>query len=139
MQEECGACFPSFLLQPLLKVGAGEPLGSTDSSALRSQKFHELLWRMNHALGLEKPQNQNRQGLGASPPCGWAVGGCSRGSRGRVTFCSIWGWQQGLASSGQALVTGQPSQKLDSALSLSQTTSVAVVDPGFYDSLRSRR
>lgn len=74
MQEECGACFPSFLLQPLLKVGAGEPLGSTDSSALCSQKFHELPWDMNHTLGLEKPQNQNRQGLGASPPWGWAVG-----------------------------------------------------------------
>ena len=64
MQEECGACFPSFLLQPLLKVGAGEPLGSTDSSALCSQKFHELPWDMNHTLGLEKPQNQTDRGLG---------------------------------------------------------------------------
>lgn len=54
MQEECGACFPSFLLQALLKVGAEEPLGSTGSSALHSQKFHELLWDMNHAFGLEK-------------------------------------------------------------------------------------
>lgn len=48
MQEECGVSFPSFLLQPLLKQG------STDSSALRSQKFHELFWDMNHASGLEK-------------------------------------------------------------------------------------
>lgn len=84
----------------------------------------------------KKLQNQNQRRLGASPPRGWAVGGCSGGSWGRVTFCCIWGWRRGLVSSGQALVTDQPSQKLDSALSLSQIPSVAV-DPWFYDSLRS--
>lgn len=36
------------------KVGAGEPLRKTDdSSALSFQKFHKLVWVVNHAPGLE--------------------------------------------------------------------------------------
>lgn len=91
---------------------------------------------MNHAFGLGKSfRESNRRRLTASHRGGglWVA---VRGSWGEVTFCCIWGWRPGLVSSGQALVTDQPSQKLDSALSLSQITSVAV-DPSFYDSLRS--
>lgn len=76
MQEERGVSFPSFLLPPPLKRG------STDFSALRSQKFHELFWDMNHASGLEKAAEPKPMEARASPPWGRAVGGCSGGSRG---------------------------------------------------------
>lgn len=55
IQEECGACVPSFFFQLPPKVGAGEPLRSPDdASALGFQKFRELVWDVNHASGLEK-------------------------------------------------------------------------------------
>lgn len=67
IQEECGACVPSSFFQLPPKVGAGEPLQSTDGFLCSHfQKFRELVWDVNHASGLEKVAESKPERFGAA-------------------------------------------------------------------------
>ena len=97
IREECGAFVPSFFFQLPPKVGAGEPLRSTDRCLCsRFQKFRELVWDVNHASGLEK--------IAESKPR------------------EVWGRLDGAADLGPILEAGQL-QSLSALLGDSQPTS----------------